>query len=405
MIFQTGEDPLAVWRYAERYLGVGTRSYSTFSADLEISEDYHPQRGRDTFPVDTFVVPDDLGAYLRNGLGSRLHELYRRDGAFLLPVHPDTLALAGLPDRDRLLGCRPGPRLTVTPTANARTVLVTAAGDRPVPPHFVKLHYPRRLSRFTRRLRRPIIELQLWVAAELARIRAPFLPEVGGGVFGHDPHEAWGFLLREARPAAPAPEYLIPLFALYGGDYRRPDDPTLVEQLVERSGSSAEQFLVERVIRPMVALWVSVAGESGCVPEMHGQNALFAFSADGDRTGIVYRDCGIYVDPGVRRDRFLPPDLPPVNVISRDIRFPREQVFSLAYDSFMGHHTLAYLAAVAARRFGVPADSLRAAARAEFARRPAGHGLLPATVFYYDDELHPDGQWRLVDTGEPPRWR
>jgi hypothetical protein len=405
VIFESGADPLAVWGYAERYLGVGTRSYSTFAADLEISEEYHPQRGRDTFTVETFVVPDGLGTYLGNGMGSGLHELYRRDGAFLLPVHPDTLTLDGLLGFDRLRGCARGPRLTVAPTANARTVLVTAADGAPVPPHFVKLHYPRRLSRFTRRLRRPIIELQLWVSAELARVEVPFLREVGGGVFGDDPHEAWGFLLREARPAGPAPAYLVPLFALYGGDYRRPGDPTLFEQLVERSGAPAEEFLVERVVRPMVALWLTVAGESGCAPEMHAQNTLFGFAAQGTETGIVYRDCGIYVDPAVRRDRSLPPALPPVNVISRDVPFPREQVFSLVYDSFMGHHALAYLAELAGQRFGVPPHALHAAARAEFAGRSAGRPPLPDTVFYYDEALHPDGQFRLVDTGERPLWR
>src|SRR5215475_705806 len=76
----------------------------------------------------------------------------------------------------------PGPTLTVVPSANVRTVFVVRHGSSPVVPHFVKLHYPRRLSRFTRRLRRPIISVQLWVAAELLRVGTPVLPEVGAGV-------------------------------------------------------------------------------------------------------------------------------------------------------------------------------------------------------------------------------
>ena len=104
----------------------------------------------------------------------------------------------------------------------------------------MKLHYPRRLSRFTRRLRRPIITVQLWVAAELDRVGVPFLPEVGGGVFGTDPTQAWGYLLREQRLAHAEPTAAtVPMFALYGTDVRSPDDPTLLEQLVVRSGLPA----------------------------------------------------------------------------------------------------------------------------------------------------------------------
>ena len=81
------------WAQAERYLGVGTRSYSHFSADLDVDDAYHPQRGRPSFEVPTFWVPDGVGEYLTNGLPSSLHGLYREDGRFLLPVHPQTLAM------------------------------------------------------------------------------------------------------------------------------------------------------------------------------------------------------------------------------------------------------------------------------------------------------------------------
>jgi hypothetical protein len=113
----------------------------------------------------------------------------------------------------------------------------------------------------------------------------------------------------------------------------------------------------------------------------------------------------VYVDPALRRAVGAPPGLPPINVISRDVAFPREQVFSLAYDSFMGHHVFALLARLAADRFGVGEEALREAARVEFAAVPGSAELLPPTVYYYDDKLHPDGGWQLIDTGEAPGWR
>ncbi|MFG1946558.1 IucA/IucC family C-terminal-domain containing protein [Nonomuraea sp. NPDC048826] len=404
MILDDGQDPLRVWQYAERYLGAGTRAYSRFSQDLEISEPYHPQLGLERFAVPTFRVPPGRGAFLRNALESATVKHYQGGDGFLLPVHPETLAFPGLPDLDVLT--ERGPDLTVVPSANARTVFVERIGGEPVEPHFVKLHYPRRLSRFTRRLRRPIISVQLWVAEELSAAGLPVLPEVAAGVLGADPAESWGFLVRETRPRGPAaatPRFTVPLFALYGQDVRRPDDPPLVAQLAARSGEDPAGWLAGRVIAPMVRLWLEAVSATGCVPEPHGQNTLVAFDPDGRRTAILYRDCGVYVDPATRADLGLTRDLPPVNVISRDIRQPRERVFSLTYDSFMGHHALERLARVAADTLGVDPEHLRRAAREAFAAGPDVE--LPPTVHYYEDRLQDNGRWDLVDTGEAPAWR
>ena len=66
-------------------------------------------------------------------------------------IHPETWAsfdnLNGLNDLRR------GEPLQVAPTASTRTVLTTETSAN-VPQHFVKLHYPRRISRLNRRLRR-----------------------------------------------------------------------------------------------------------------------------------------------------------------------------------------------------------------------------------------------------------
>jgi hypothetical protein len=404
VLLEAIEDPVARWAYAERHLSGGTRTYSRYAGDLDISPRFHPEHGAPRFAVPTFVVEAPAGNYLIGAVASRLNEAYLDGRSFLLPVHPDTLTLPAV--REDLAGCRTGPPLEVVPTANARTVLVERLGGRPVEPHFVKLHYPRRLSRFTRRLRRPVIELHLWVAAELDRIGAPFLPEVGGGVLGTDPDHAWGFLLRDSRAPGGGPlPYTVPLFALYGRDLRAPGDPTLLEQLVAGSDEDPESWLARRVVEPMITLWTESLLGTGCAVELHGQNTLFGFSADGRTTRIAARDCAVYVDPQIRRERGMSAGLPPRNVISRDVRQPRSQVFSLVYDSFMGHHTLDFLARLARDRFGVPPAALHRVAKAAFAAQPVPPGLLPGTVHYYDDELHADGRWELVDTGLRPRWR
>jgi hypothetical protein len=399
MLVRDADDPIAVWQFAERYLGVGTRTYSPFAADLDIADEFHPQVGVPSFRLPSFVVPAGLGEYRGNAIASDLHRHYRTGAGFLLPVHPNALDCADLAGRDELARCAPGPQFEVVPSANARTVFVSRIGGAPVPPHFVKLHYPRRLSRFTRRLRRPAIESQLWVAQELRRAGVPVLPDVGGGSI--DCAEPWGFLV---RAGASGPGFTVPLFALYGADYHAPHDPTLLEQLVAASGEAPADWAAERVIRPMVAMWVRAARRTGCALETHGQNTLFRFTADGRSTGVGYRDCAIYVAAAIRRRLGLG-GLPPTNVIPRDVPMPAEEVLSLTYDSFMGHHALSYLAEVLRRRCGVAPARLRDAAREAFRSAAAGERLLPDTIFYYDDLLYETGDWKLVDTGEPPLWR
>ncbi|MEO3872248.1 ferric iron reductase [Nonomuraea sp. B12E4] len=197
----------------------------------------------------------------------------------------------------------------------------------------------------------------------------------------------------------------MPLFALYGRDVRWPDHPTLLEQLVIRSGEDPASWLVRRVVTPMVALWAHAAVRTGCALEMHGQNTLFGYDRDGRRSAVFYRDCAVNIDPAIRARRGLTRPLPEVNIISRDVRQPAPHVFSLVYDGFMAHHALERLAEVAAETLGVDPRLLRQAGRAAFTAHGGQSLDLPATVFYYDDVLRPDGRWSLKDTGEHPRWR
>lgn len=397
-------DPAECWITAERYLGGGTRSYSKFAGVSEVSAGCDPRGEAESFRVTSRWVPAPLGRMLTGRTSSELSRLYWDGERVLLPVHPDALSFPGLHGRAELLACEPGPVFEVVPLANARTVFVRSVDGVAVPPHQLKLHFPRRISRFTRRMRAPRIELELWVASELAAIGVPLLSEVCGGVFGSG-EEAWGFLVRES-PELSGELHPVPLFALYGNDIRRPEDPTLLEQLVDASGEQPERFIADRVIAPMIHLWVRTALESGCLLEPHGQNTLFCFSLDATKTELRYRDCDVFIDPAQRARRGLTRPLPGLNVIGGDVHMPAAHLASLTYDSSMGHHAFDYLAALAQDCWKVDPDDLREAARTAFRNAMGTHSdtLLPCTTYYYDDHT-PSGTWRLVDTGRTPRWR
>ncbi|MFI9503529.1 hypothetical protein [Nocardia sp. NPDC052566] len=401
MLLDQAVDPLDRWHAAERYAGGGTRTYSKFADITDVEPEYHPQHGAASFTVPSFWVPEHLGTLRTNSVASALPRLYRDGDRMLLPVHPGALAHPDLVGREELLRCAPGPRLEVVPLANARTVFVTAIDGAAVPPHQLKLHYPRRISRFTRRLRAPMIELELWVADELAAAGVPFLAEVCGGVFGSG-SDAWGFVVREA----PAVEtYTVPLFALYGRDIRAPEDPTLFEQLVEAGDHAPATLIADHIVAPMIRLWVRAAETTGCLLEPHGQNTLVSFSADARRIDVRYRDCGVYIDPAIRERLGHSRALPSMNVIGHDLPMAAAHLASLTYDSFMGHHALDYLAELAHKRFGVDQSVLHESARATFAAATAeSEPLLPGTVYYYAENSASE-QWNLVDTGARPHWR
>lgn len=404
MHLREAADPIEWWHAAERYLGGGTRTYSKYADITDISPVFHPQWGTRSFTMPSFWVPETLGGLRTNSIASALPQLYHDGERLLLPVHPDAVASADLVGRAELLDCAPGPLFEVVPLANARTVFVETIDGAAVQPHQLKLHYPRRISRFTRRLRKPMIELELWVADELAALNAPVLSEVCGGVFGTG-SDAWGFVVRDGPPFDDG-SYTVPLFALYGNDIRAAQDPTLLEQLVEVSDEQAETFIADRIISPMIRLWVRAAISTGCLLEPHGQNTLVSFTLDARDVDVRYRDCGIYVDPEIRRQQGLDRPLPPMNVIGNDLPVPAPYIGSLTYDSFMGHHALDYLAELARKRLGADSDVLYEAARATFAAESGAFSetLLPNTVYYYDDTAPPE-KWRLVDTARRPHWR
>src|SRR3569833_1623178 len=220
--------------------------------------------GAGAFELPTFRVPAPRGGYTTNAIPSSLHDLYRDESSVLLPVHPNALDLPSLAGRAELLACPRGPDLTVVPSANARTVFVTHVGGEPVPVHFVKLHYPRRLSRFTRRLRRPVISLQLWVTEELWRAALPVVPELDGGYFGSSFAQTRNILVRAAEVPS-APSWTVPLFALYGRGFTAPADPPLQEQLVRASGADPLSYVADRVVAPMVRLWVRAVLRTVCL--------------------------------------------------------------------------------------------------------------------------------------------
>jgi len=299
-----------------------------------------------------------------------------------------------------------GESIQVAATASTRTVFaIPRAGD--VPPHFIKLHLPRNISRFNRRLRRKNICNSVAVTRDLAHFqfdKFAYLPDVLGFTFGEE-DIAWGFLVREAAPRPfRGTARLIPCFALYGRDLRNPADPPILVQLIERLGADPESFVTEQIMVPIVECWARVVRERGILLESHVQNTLLELDEDFRPARIVHRDFDVWVDPEIRKRAGLDS---PFWRVGLDSGRSTEQHYSLVYDHFIGREFFAYLAAVVRRYCSVDEASIRRRVKEVLHRSfPEYESVFPRhTTFYFSNEPDREGEMTLVDAHQQPEWR
>src|SRR5438093_11241214 len=237
--------------YMERYVDEETRTYSPFAAKSEVAPEYRPRSDRPSFELITVFAPESQVSMFQAGPQSSLLDFYVQSGEVRFAIHPETWASPGIDHLDELHAFRRGQPIEVAPTASTRTVLTTATAGN-VPHHFIKLHYPRRISRFNRRLRRKNIRNSVEATRDLDHVqfeKFAYLPDTLGFTYS-DGGNPWGFLIREEtpRPFQEGARFLVPYFALYGGDLQHPQDRPLLAQLIERLGAEPQEFVIEKIM-------------------------------------------------------------------------------------------------------------------------------------------------------------
>jgi hypothetical protein len=204
--------------YMERYVDEGTRTYSPFAAKSEVAPEYRPQGGRPSFELITVFAAESQVEIFQADPHRSLRDFYVRSGEVRFLIHPETWKSPGIDHLEELHGLRRGEPIEVAPTASTRTVL-TKETRANVPPHFIKLHYPRRISRFNRRLRRKNIRNSVEATHDLERVsfeKFAYLADCLGITYG-DGGNPWGFLVREATPRPfRRNRFLVPYFAFVG---------------------------------------------------------------------------------------------------------------------------------------------------------------------------------------------
>jgi hypothetical protein len=392
--------------YMERYVDEGARTYSPFAARSEAAPKYQPRSGCPSFDLITVFAPRSQVSIYHADPQKKLLEFYVRSEQVRFLIHPETWASSGIDNLDELHALQRGEPLQVAPTASTRTVLTTET-PLDVPHHFVKLHYPRRISRFIRRLRRKNIRNSVEVTHDLAHVRFDkfaYFPESLGFTYG-DGDNRWGFLVREGTPRPfQGTRLLVPYFALYGGDLRHPEDRPLLVQMIERLGAEPQSFVIDEIMIPVLECWAKVVRERGILLESHAQNLLLEIDSDFRPRRVVHRDFDVWSDAESRKQAGL--EVLAAS-IGTDTSYPREQHYSLVYDHFIGRELLDYLLGILTRFYSARESAVRGRVAEAFHRNfPDADVFLPGdTTYYFSNELLPGNEFRLVDTKRAPEWR
>lgn len=411
MILDPPGDPTDMWLHSERYLSAGTKSYSRFATINEVDQQYRPESDTRDFMLPCLNVQQSAPSRFlstAHSLAPSLQRLYAPSPDGLrLPIHPATLPRLDTATRKRLANQEPSLRLRVSPTSSTRTVFVHAA-DRGArsEPHSLKMHFPGRISRFTRQLTRRDVELQLWVSQQLQNAHVPHLADVAGGYCTFE-NTSIGFLLRARRPecAVTAPLLMVSGFALYAGDHRATADPPLLAQLPRLFHENPTTFVIERIVAPIVRLWVRTVRTLGIVPELHGQNTLFCFDHNYTHSDISMRDCDLFIDTEGRNAMGLGT---PESLVEPDqdvFRRRRAGLLSLCYDGFLVQNFLKSVAASAGAHLGVREDALRDAAKEAFKSEGGDDLALPERAYYFSDDVQSNHLFSLRSRKTRSLWR
>jgi hypothetical protein len=144
---------------------------------------------------------------------------------------------------------------------------------------------------------------------------------------------------------------LIPLFSLFSPDRRSPDDPLLIEQLLDHWGTGAETTLCDTILGPIVDGFFELILQQGIQIELNAQNILVAFNANMHAVGIVIRDLmGAEKDLPIRRTLGLKVDFLSSPYKCIDNTDPTNYTIrhSFAFDFKLSHYVLAPIIAAAA---------------------------------------------------------
>lgn len=397
--------------YLDRYRNEGTRNYSEHSEYTEAEARFRPDSPYPTFDIPAFEIPREAVNIYTADPNPLLEDIYLPGDRVLFCVHPQ---VSNQREPDEYLQhireiSTSESVIRVSPSSSTRTLYVQDAS----PFHALKVHFPFQVSRYGRRMRAEVVEQAVSVSRELQGNISQMPPDFAClrevlGVSLRNLHtdtprgENWGYLVRDMTPFPLAPEGggLVPGFSLYGRDFFSPRVEPLLLDMVKVH--SQREFILERIMFPIIEHWVECFRRFGFLLEPHGQNVLFEVDSGMNITRIVYRDLNLGIDNRRRRDLDIP-----IKGENTYNQMEGGEFGSITYDKFMGGHFFDSLVGAAmGRDRSLRLEDFRDPCRKEFGRLfPEHETYLPRTVQYFSEERDQFGKPLFIDTETSPSWR
>lgn len=403
--------PIPQLYYLERYRNKGTRTYSTHASFTEAANCYRPDSDSEQFELPLLNLPkDQVNIYLANP-PKDLENKFVTPSEVSFCVHPQVLeSLSDEPVLSQYEEKRQqNNSITVIPSSSTRTLFVLDEET----PHAVKVHFPFKVSRYTRKMRDEVVEQAINVSLELEKgidkmdPDFAYLREVIGVSFKQEQisderGENWGYVVRDMLPfpRIDEPRSLIPGFALYGEDFYQPEiNPILYELIGEQN---PVDFVLSNIMLPIVRHWIDSFRHFGYLIEPHGQNVLIELDESNRITRIVHRDLSVGIDMRRRRD---------IGLSSHNLndynRMDSSAFHSIAYDRFMGNHFFTRLVECCMAKFpNLSKEDFTVPCQQEFSRKlPEYRDYFPKNIWYFSEERDQFNKPLYEDTGAVPEWR
>lgn len=392
------------WMYLERF--VNDNSYSQFSTYSAVDNKYRPGGDADFFMLPYYTVPNEYLTRIDSKISydKRLNSIIEDNNKLQSKfyVHPEMLIESNHRQwddsflNDFLKKNKPSGYEKAIPTSSTRTVYL--------PDHnlFIKLHIPKRISRFQRRVHNPYVSQNIETVDDLIpNLKGDYaiLRDVIGVVQNKSD---WGFIIRDAIPYPKENDsIIIPALSLYGVDNFSPKDDPILIQLIQASDQDPIKY-TSTLIDQSIKAWWHIYSSTGLIVDPHGQNILFAFNDNLEFRNVVIRDFyAIDLDNNQRVKAGLKPIHTNMDASKNNQIGP---TLSNVYDFNFGHHMMDFISRCLVKYFHIDENILQEAVRRSF-NKYVDQTIMPNTTYKYADKTFTDGNEELVDTGKPPKWR
>jgi len=353
----TVNDALDLYIHLERFVNEGSPS----GFHVRIPEPYTPLGSSESFSLPIFTCERFRVIQVGNLPGGWASK-FATSNKLPMPIHPlfvDQL-LSEHPD----LSLNPDIVINVQPTSSGRTVIRKEDFNDT---HFIKLHYPEIIGRFSRDL-----SLHKWLAAiensrELKSIVNKFPQQVAfldefGGIFleGGNGYRGFGVIFRDSQPSPKIAglKILLPAFSLFSRQGLGSQGTPLLAYLLSGTAQPLELFF-NGFIDTVLTGYFYLSTKWGLIPECNAQNVLYEIDIESGQTRAIFRDVGdMFKDITIRKSLGLHTLFCSYKTIdrSRDADFYMRRSF--AFDFKLGEYLILPLLTTFANIFKYDLDKL-----------------------------------------------